>query len=211
MSGMSRPGLLAAAIVLAVSAAVAGAWLAARLAAPETPEQARVLDTPRPVPDVPTFDHHGLPFGVAGFEGRWSLVFFGFTHCPDVCPATLQALAGTRRMLEDLPPDQQPEFVMISLDPGRDSPSRLAEYVPFFDPEFRGLSVADEHLPELARGFGVAYAYLPAGEDSYTVDHTISMFLVDPLAHIVAVFPAPHTSKGIATDLRRILAIENER
>lgn len=207
---MKRPALLAAVIVLAVSAAAAGAWLAARLSGPEMPEQAHLLDTPRPVPDVPSIDHHGRPFGLAGFQDRWSLVLFGFTHCPDVCPATLQTLAGARRMLADLPPGQQPEIVMISLDPGRDSPARLAEYVPFFDPAFRGLSVADEHLPELARGFGVAYAYLPAGEDSYTVDHTISMFLVDPAAHIVAVFPAPHTSQGIATDLRRILALEDE-
>lgn len=208
---MSRPAFIAAAIVLAISAAIAGAWVAARLGAPELPEHARVLSTPRPLPDVPGVDHAGNAFGRADFEGRWTIAFFGFTHCPDICPATLQVLAGARRLLDDLPAEDQPAVIMISLDPGRDSPERLAEYVPFFDPGFRGVAVEPHHLPELTRGFGAAYAYSPLGENSYTVDHTASLFLVDRQARLAAVFPTPHTAEGIAADLRRIINMEDVR
>jgi protein SCO1 len=211
MRGMSRAKYLSFAVVLAVSAAFAGAWFAARQAAPEPPEHARLLSTPRPLPDLPITDHEGRPFGLAGFHGHWSLAFFGFTHCPDICPATLQVLAGARRLLDDLPPEDRPGVVMISLDPGRDTPARLAEYVPFFDPEFRGLSVAAADLPELTRAFGAAYAYSPLGEDSYTVDHTSSVFLVDRDGRVAAVFPTPHTAENIAADMRRIIALENTR
>jgi protein SCO1 len=208
---MSRNLNIAAAIVLAVSAAVAGAWFAARLGAPELPAHARVLTTPRPVPDVPGLDHAGNAFGRADLEGRWTLAFFGFTHCPDICPATLQVLAGARRLLDDLPPQDRPAVIMISVDPGRDSPARLAEYVPFFHPEFRGVAVPAQHLPELTRSFGAAYAYSPQGEGGYTVDHTASLFLIDRQARVAAVFPTPHTSEGIAADLRRIIKLENAR
>jgi protein SCO1 len=208
---MSRNATVVVALVLAISAAIAGAWVAARLSTPEEPVHARVLVTPRPVPDVPSIDHAGAAFGRTGFEGRWTLAFFGFTYCPDICPATLQVLAGTRRMLDDLPERERPAVVMISVDPGRDTPARLAEYVPFFHPEFRGLQVPAEHLPELTRGFGAAYAYTPLGDDSYTVDHTASLFLVDPQARVAAVFPTPHTAENIAADMRRILKLETTR
>jgi protein SCO1/2 len=207
---MSRPILISAAVALAVAAALAGAWLA-RLATSPAPMQAQVLETPRQIPDLPMTDHEGQPFGIAEFEGRWTLAFFGFTHCPDVCPATLQLLAGARRRLDDLPAAEQPGVLMISLDPDRDSPQRLADYVPYFHPEFRGLNVAAQHLPELTRSFGAAYAYAPLGEDDYTVDHSTALYLVDKSARVAAVFPAPHTAEGIAEDLRRIIALEEIR
>jgi len=208
---MSRNHFIVAAVVLAIVAATAGAWLAARLGAPELPVHARMLNTPRPVPELPGLDHHGEPFGIQDLEGRWTIAFFGFTHCPDICPATLQVLAGARRLLDDLPAADRPEVLMISVDPQRDVPERLAEYVPFFHPEFRGLTVADAHLPELTRSFGAAYAYSPAGDDSYTVDHTASVFVVDRQARVAAVFPTPHTAEGIAEDMRRILKLEASR
>jgi len=208
---MSRNTFIAVAIVLAISAAVAGAWFAAHLGAPQLPEHARVLSTPRPVPDVPGVDHTGTAFGRADLEGRWTIAFFGFTYCPDICPATLHVLAGARRLLDDLPDGDRPEVVMLSVDPGRDTPERLAEYVPFFHPEFRGVTFEAQHLPELARAFGAAYAYSALGEDGYTVDHTASLFLVDHQARVAAVFPTPHTAEGIATDLRRIIKLETAR
>jgi protein SCO1 len=211
MIRMSRNTFITVAIVLAIAATVAGAWFAARMGAPELPEHARVLSTPRPVPDVPGIDHAGNAFGRADLEGRWTIAFFGFTYCPDICPATLHVLAGARRLLDDLPAGDRPEVVMLSVDPGRDTPERLAEYVPFFHPAFRGVTFEAQHLPELTRGFGAAYAYSPLGEDGYTVDHTASLFLVDRQARVAAVFPTPHTAEGIAADLRRIIKLENAR
>lgn len=208
---MSKNSFLATAIVLAVAAAVAGAWFAARLGTPELPQHARMLSTPRPIPAVPATDHTGAPFGGEDFQGRWTVAFFGFTYCPDICPTTLHLLAEARRMLDDLPENDRPEIMMISVDPGRDVPERLAEYVPYFHPEFRGLHVAAQHLPELTRSFGAAYAYTPVGDDGYTVDHTASIFLVDRQGRVAAVFPTPHTAEGIASDLRRIIELEESR
>lgn len=208
---MSRNAYIVVAIVLAVSAAVAGAWFAARLGAPDLPQHARVLSTPRPIPVVPGVDHQQQPFSPADFQGRWTIAFFGFTYCPDICPATLHVLAGARQLLDDLPAEDRPDVVMISVDPGRDLPERLADYVPFFHPEFRGVTVAAEHLPELTRSFGAAYAYSPLGDDNYTVDHTASLFLVNRDAQVAAVFPTPHTAADIAADMRRFIKLENSR
>ncbi len=203
---MSRTLRILPVVLLAAGAAAAGAWFAARLSAPEAPEHARILERPRPVPAVPMISADGESLDPAIFRDRWTLVFFGFTNCPDVCPMTLQTLAGATARLGDLPESRQPEVVMISVDPGRDSPEQLGRYVAFFDDSFRGVSVAAENLPELTRAFGAAFAYVPSGDNSYTVDHTASVFLVDPQARLAAVFTTPHTADGIATDYRRVLA-----
>jgi protein SCO1/2 len=99
--------------------------------------------------------------------------------------------------------------MMISVDPGRDSPEQLARYVPHFDPSFTGVSVAAEHLPSLTAAFGVAYAYVPAGDADYSVDHTAAVFLVDPETRVAAVFLAPHEPESMAEDYRRILDTRN--
>ena len=202
---MSRFPRIAMAVLLGAAAAAAGAWLAARMAEPELPDHARVLTTPRDVPGVPMTAHDGSPFGPGDFRGRWTFVFFGFTHCPDVCPTTLQVLSDAMKALADLPKGQRPGVVLVSVDPGRDTPEQLARYVPFFDPEFKGVWVPAAHLAELTRAFGAAYAYVPAGENGYIVDHTASIFLVGPDARVAAVFTTPHTADGVARDYRRVL------
>jgi len=208
MTRMSRFTQIALAVLIGAAAAASGAWLAARMAEPEAPVNARVLTTPRAVPDVPMTAHDGRAFGPEAFRGRWTFVFFGFTHCPDVCPTTLQVLAGTMKALDDLPDGERPGVVLVSVDPGRDTPEQLARYVPFFDPEFVGVWVPAEHLSELTRAFGAAYAYVPAGDDGYTVDHTASIFLVGPDARIAAVFTTPHSPEGVARDFRRVLEVK---
>jgi protein SCO1/2 len=205
---MSRVSLAAAAL-LAIAAGLAGAWFAARSPGPaDAPMHARVLDTPRPVPAVAMTDHRGEPFTPERLHGHYSFVFFGFTHCPDVCPTTLQTLADVRQRLDDLPPAERPAVLLISVDPQRDTPEQLAGYVPHFDPEFTGIHVEASALPELARAFGAAYGYTPAGEDGYVVDHTASVFLVDAQGRIAAVFTTPHEAAAMARDYR---AIVNER
>ena len=144
---MSRITRILPVVLLAAGAAAAGAWFAARHGENQPPAHARVLDTPRPVPAVPMTAPDGRPLEPSLFRGRWTLVFFGFTNCPDVCPTTLQVLAGASRRLDDLPTEQRPQVAMVSVDPGRDTPEPLGRYVAFFDPAFKGISVAGEHLP----------------------------------------------------------------
>lgn len=203
---MSRTSFLAAAVVLAATAGLAGAWFAARSGDAAGPTQARMLDSPRAVPAVAMTDHRGEAFTPERLHGHYSLVFFGFTHCPDVCPTTLQTLAAVRQRLDDLPPVERPAVLLISVDPRRDTPEQLAGYVPHFHPDFTGIHVEEAALPELARAFGAAYDYTPSGDDGYAVAHTAAVFLVDPQGRIAAVFTAPHEEAGMARDYRAILS-----
>jgi protein SCO1/2 len=197
-------------LLVALAATLAGAfaarsWLARRAEPPAT-RVAAVFREPRPLPAFALVAHDGTRFDNARLKGHWSLLFFGFTNCPDVCPTTLTQLAATRRQLADLPPAQSPAVLMISVDPKRDTPQRLAEYVPYFDRSFTGATGTRAMLDVLTRSMGVAVHIGPVVVGSYTVDHTAALFLVDPDARLVAVFPAPHDAATLAADYRTIVA-----
>ena len=139
------------------------------------------------------------PFDAQRLRGGWSFVFFGFTSCPDVCPVTMAALAQTRKLLADLPEQTRPQVVMISVDPQRDTPERLATYVKVFDPAFVGATGTKPAIDELAQRMGVLAATRPLDDgESYTVDHTTSVFLVGPDGALRALFSAPHEPDKIA-------------
>ena len=206
MMMMRTPVLAAVALV----AALAGALLAWQLARPpETPslEHATWLTAARPVPPLALTDHLGRDFGVERLRGRWTLVFFGFTHCPDICPTTLATLAAARRQLADLPADRRPGVLFVSVDPGRDTPQLIGRYVGHFDPDFTGATGSAAAIEALTRALGVAVILGAPHEDgSYTVDHSAAVFLVDPPAAVAAVFGTPHVAQSIVEDYRRIVA-----
>ncbi|HUO83052.1 MAG TPA: SCO family protein [Gammaproteobacteria bacterium] len=193
--------LVLAAVALALGAASAH-WL--RMSG--SPSGALVLDPPRPMPELDLLDHQGRPFDRARLAGRWSVLFFGFTRCPDICPATLIALAGASGRLDDLPPGQQPQVVFVSVDPMRDDPGTLARYVPHFDPDFTGVTGELPAVQTLTDALGVAVSYRRQAEGDYSVDHTAAVFLVDPQARLRAIFTAPHEAAQLARDYRRIVA-----
>lgn len=198
---------IAATVLVAVLAALAGMWLA-RERPPERLEleHATVFPAPRPLPGFTLTDHAGARFGPQRLQGGWHFLFFGFTHCPDVCPSTLSALTSARRQLADLPPGERPGVVLVSVDPQRDTVERLAEYVAFFDPDFIGVTGDQAVLAELTRQLGVAVVVgEPDAAGNYTIDHTGTLFLVDPQGRVAAVFGMPHTPDGIAHDYRQVL------
>jgi protein SCO1/2 len=140
-------------------------------------------------------------------RGRWTFLFFGFVNCPDVCPTTLATLAEVRRISDDLPPGDQPEVVLVSVDPARDTPDSLASYVAHFDPAFTGVTGSAESIESLTRELGVAVIIgPPAADGNYAVDHTAAIFLIDPAGSVSALFGTPHEAAVIARDFRRILA-----
>lgn len=206
---MSRTQSIALAAIVAI-VAVAGGLLSARwLFQQQTSAQsalttATLLTPARPLPPLALVDQDNRPFGVDRLRGSWSFVFFGFTSCPDACPITMTALAQTRKLLADLPEQARPQVVMISVDPERDTPERLATYVKAFDPAFLGATGAKSAIDEFAQRMGVLVATRPLDGDNYTVDHSNSVFLVDPDGALRALFSAPHTPKLIAEDYRRI-------
>lgn len=208
---MSRTQSIALAAVVAIVAVAAG-MLSARwlLQHPATPQPAvataTLLSPPRPLPPLALTDQDNRPFGADRLRGGWSLLFFGFTRCPDACPVTMSALAQTRKLLADLPEGLRPRVVMISVDPERDTPERLAAYVKAFDPSFSGATGTKAAIDELAQRMGVLVAPRPLDGDDYTVDHTTSVFLIGPDGALRALFSAPHAPKVIAEDYRRITA-----
>ncbi|HJY41893.1 MAG TPA: SCO family protein [Steroidobacteraceae bacterium] len=208
---MSRTQSIALAAVVAIVAVTSGIlsarWLLGHQAdAQPAVATATLLVPPRPLPPLALVDQDNQPFGADRLRGAWSFVFFGFTSCPDVCPVTMSALAQTRKLLADLPEPSRPRVVMISVDPERDTPERLAAYVKGFDPAFVGATGAKPAIDELAQRMGVLVATRPLDGDAYTVDHTTSLFLVGPDGALRALFSAPHEPDKIAADYRRIAA-----
>jgi protein SCO1/2 len=204
---MSRTQTIALAALVAIVAVAAGIlsarWVLQRQGAAQ-PATATLLSPPRPVPPLALIDQDNQPFDTARLRGGWSFVFFGFTSCPDVCPVTMSALAATNKLLADLPAALHPRVVMISVDPERDTPERLATYVKAFDPSFVGATGTKAAIDELAQRMGVLVAKRPLEGGSYSVDHTTSVFLIDPDGALRALFSPPHTPKLIAEDYRRI-------
>ena len=184
----------------ALSAALGGFWLATQLDR-GTPHLASGTWLPRSraLQDFSLTDERGRAFTRANLAGAPTLVFFGFTHCPDVCPTTLVKLAQVKKNA----PLAALRVLFVSVDPQRDTPPVLAQYVHAFDPSFQGLTGEPQVLARLASDFGVAFnrVELPGGD--YTMDHSAVVFLLDSGAHIVALFTPPFDSAALRADLQR--------
>jgi protein SCO1 len=189
--------LLAAA---AGCAAFAGFWLAHQLDR-EAPQLASGTWLPRAkaVADFHLLDASGRPFSRQDLTGTPALVFFGFTHCPDVCPTTLLKLARIRRAA--IVPDLRVLFV--SVDPQRDTAPVTAKYVHAFDAAFEGLTGDAAAIRSLAANFSVAFNRVELPDGDYTMDHSAVVFLLDRQARIVAIFTPPFEVQAFAADLKR--------
>jgi protein SCO1 len=208
---MSRNQSIALAVVVAIVAVTAG-MLASRalLERAESTQQPALatgtaLNPPRPLPALDFIDQDGQPFGAERLQGRWSLLFFGFTSCPDVCPTTLAMLAQVEKRLADLPQTQRPQVILVSVDPQRDTPAQLAAYVKFFSPSFTGITATQSVVDEFTRQMGVPVAITKLPEGGYTVDHSASIFLVNPQGALQALFSPPHSPQPIIDDYQRIV------
>ena len=202
---MNRAFFVTAAIAGLVAGIVAAQYWVRQSAAPPL-EHATAFAEPRPLPAFALVDDANAAFGTEDLRGKWTFVFFGFVNCPDVCPTTLATLASARRLLADLPADRLPQVVMVSVDPGRDSPAQLGRYVAHFDPAFTGATGSAEAIESLTRSLGIAVLIGPPDADgNYAVDHSAAVFLVDPDARIAALFNTPHEAGVIARDYRRIV------
>ena len=180
-------------------------WSAGSAPAPVL-THATFYPTPQALGELELTDHDGKPLTADTLRGHWWLVFFGFTQCPDVCPTTLATLARTRAGLADLPAELQPRVLLISVDPERDTPERLAGYVRHFDPQFVGATGSLEAVAETARRFGVPYARVAGAGGGYTLDHGAGVFFVDPRAAIEAYSSAPHDPTVLAADYRALVS-----
>jgi protein SCO1/2 len=141
----------------------------------------------------------------ADFRGRYMLVFFGFTHCPDICPAELQVIAQALDKLGDKKKDIVPIF--ISLDPERDTPQVMADYVKSFGPNFVGLTGSPEAVAAAAKAYRVAYAKVKTADSpgDYSVDHSALVYLMGPDGRYVTHFSYGTSPNDLAEKLSKIL------
>ena len=162
------------------------------------------IPPPNPAPALTLTDQHGQPFDLASQRGRAVLLFFGYTHCPDVCPTTLSDFLTVRDALGDRADDVA--FVFVTVDPARDTPDRLAQYLDFFDPGFIGLTGTDEQIAQAKQGYGV-YSRIQESTSSlgYLVDHTSAMFVIDPDGNERLTYPYGTEPAIVAEDVSHLL------
>jgi protein SCO1/2 len=197
----------AVAVLLALAALAAGLWMGLRTDRQSPPQElaATVLPAPKPLPPFSLVDQDHRPFGLERLKGKWSFLFFGYTHCPDVCPMTLatmrtahEHLAATPSVLENA------QFVFVSVDPERDTPEQLKSYVSYFNKDFLGVTGDEAQLQDLTHQLGILYVRAGGSEGDYAVDHTTAILLIDPEARLSAIFSAPHDAEKIASAFLKI-------
>ena len=168
------------------------------------PVRATVLPEPRPLPSFSLIDQDGKPFGRDRLAGEWRLMFFGFTHCPDICPATLQQLAIARNRVVQRG-EAYPGIVLVSVDPERDTPDVLRDYVQAFGDDVTGLTGTVDALTALTRPLGIYFARSENADGTYSMDHSSVVLLIDDRGDWRAVFSAPHDVDSFDDDVRLLM------
>ena len=185
--------LLAPAGLLAAGLAGAAGWMLTR-------EEA-------PVPIGGPFallDGAGRAVTDRTFRGKWMLVYFGFTHCPDACPLALQTMAAARDLLG--PAAEQVALVFITLDPERDTPEVMRDYAAAFGPAVSALTGSADAVAQAAKAYRVYAAKVPTKDGGYTVDHTSIVYAMDPRGRFAANFTHETPPDAIAAKLRALMA-----
>ena len=194
----------------AIAALFAGIVAASLLLRPPAPPQlsdsVTRLEPPRHLGDFALTDHHGAAFDAQRLAGRWSFVFFGYTHCPDICPTTLTSLnvaARTIAALPDAPPT--PQYVFVSIDPERDTPEQLGKFIPYFNREFLGVTGTPAAIADFTRQLSVMYLKVDGERpDGYLMDHSAAILLLDPQGRFHALFSPPFDPRAMADDYLRL-------
>lgn len=158
---------------------------------------------PKKINPFSVIDQDGESFGLEQFKGKWSFIFFGYTHCPDICPITMAVMGDVFKELINEHDDIQNVFV--SVDPERDTIEKLSQYVTYFNEDFIGLGGNTEMINSLTGQIGIPY-YVNRDEstENYLVDHTASIFLIGPEGRLVGKLSAPHQKATIIEQFTKI-------
>ena len=155
--------------------------------------------------DFSLTDHNGKPRTIADFRGKLVFVFFGYTHCPDICPTTLSDMAG---IMTSLGPDADKlQVLFITLDPERDTPEVMAGYVPAFHPGFLGLYGDRAATEKVVREFKIFQQRVPGPDGkSYTIDHTAASYVFDTRGHLRLFVRHGQNGAPLLNDLKLLLS-----
>ena len=149
-----------------------------------------LLETPRNFGEIKLIDHHGEAFTRDRLEGRWTMVFFGFTHCPDICPTTMAFLDKFVQELEGTEVADT-QVVLMTVDPARDTVEQLAAYVPYFNEEFIGVTGEFLDVHRFATALNTPFRKVPGQDENYQVDHSANVVLINPRGDYHGFFKAP--------------------
>jgi protein SCO1/2 len=201
-------------IALLVIGAMAAAVWWQRGAQPRLPPaelESVILSEPRPLEPFTLVDHDGKSLTPEQLKGHWTLLFFGYTHCPDICPTTLAVLKGVAQKLESDPElTASTRTLFVSVDPKRDTPEQLKQYITYFNPAFVAATGSRNEIDNLTMQVGAVYMFEgDTSRDDYIVNHSATILLIDPQGRFYARFNAPHTASGIADTYRRVRAFHD--
>lgn len=202
-------------LVIALAAGL-GLWASQRYFAhppaaqwPQT-QAVRLFEPPRELPAFSLRQSDGTQLVPGELKGHWTLVFLGFTHCPDVCPMTLAQLSQAQKQWESIPAAIRPRVLFLSVDPERDSPDRIGEYAHAFHSDTLAATANVPALENFARSLSMVFVKVPAPEgapaDQYSVDHSASMAVLDPQGRMSGLVQPPFDPAAIAADMAALTA-----
>ncbi|MGV8959295.1 MAG: SCO family protein [Stenotrophomonas sp.] len=201
-------------ILIVALAAGLGLVLAQKVFGPSTHNAADThsiifYPQPRPLPDFSLSQADGTRLIPGELKGHWTLVFLGFTSCPDICPTTLAELAQAQKQWEPLPESIRPRVVFVSVDPERDSPTRLGEYAHAFHKDTLAATADLPSLERFATSLGFVFQKVPGkhfdqNPDDYTLDHSSSIAVLDPDGKLAGLIRPPFNPQAIAADLQSL-------
>lgn len=155
-------------------------------------------------------DHNGRAVSLDTFRGKLVVLFFGYTHCPDVCPTTLSDLAAAFKLMPTGSPDKV-QVLFVSVDPERDTQEVLKAYVPYFHPSFLGLHGRPGEVAQAAKDFRIVYRkHVEPGADGYLVDHSAGSYVLDGRGRLRLYLPYGHKPQDIANDLSTLLQVDSQ-
>ncbi|MCW8899516.1 MAG: SCO family protein [Gammaproteobacteria bacterium] len=201
-------------ISVGILSLVVGLWLSQQMLSNNNDSSippnldATVLPNARTLVDFNLSDKNEEIFSPVQLKGQWSFLFFGFTHCPDVCPTALKVMQSVWKTLPTKMGDAgHPKLYFISVDPDRDKPEILKQYVEFFHPEFNGVTGTLDEIDKLTNQIGILYGYDEkegSNDQEYTVNHSAQIILIDPKGRMRAVISPPHDTKMISSNFQTI-------
>ena len=165
--------------------------------------RAMLLHSPIPLSDFHLVDHLNQPFRPDRLKGVWSIIFFAFTNCPDICPTTLSTLASMYNQMSYSERNNL-QIYMVTLDTDRDTPHRLSQYVPYFNSDFIGITGEQDSVGKFATELNVAYSRVLLDKNNYTIDHGTQLILINPRGEYHAFFRSPYSETRLLQSWRLI-------
>ena len=196
-------GLWAAQVLMSPGTAPSPAAPVAALPAvdPDQLKAVRLFPAPRTVPAFALQQSDDTPLEPAELQGRWTVVFLGFTHCPDVCPTTLTDLSRAQAQWDHLPEGRRPRVLFVSVDPERDTPANTGEYARYFHADTLAATAPEPALENFATSLGLVYMKVPLEDGDYTMDHSSALVVLDAQGRQVGLIRPPFVPEDIAADL----------